>query len=828
MITSEEIDYITSKYSSKGSGCDPTKVLSAGRLSWASNSGSRQQMFTSQIKQAVVLKNPEVPRLSTGHEKFFGKHADSFKKAKDDFRIISKISRYSTNPSLLYVLVLQNIHDGSYDVVEVKHYEKLTDCHGYVREETPVDHMMPGQIIPKGEYFYKASTIDENDNYRFGVNCNVAFMTLMGNIEDSIIVSRQFADRTRFSLIEKVEFSYDINHVALNLYGNTQNYKCLPEIGEQTFDGSILCAIRPVTNKNIASDLTVDALSHPKGTDTIIKGRGRLIDISIHTNQAEKLEEDEHRSQINRMYLDELRFHREIVDTLGRIVNNKNNKVSDMFKHILNISRNYVDPNVKFSSDNGEFEFCYITAYVEYETTLNECYKMTNRHGGKGVISGEIVDEEFMPVDEDGVRADMIVASAGVVPRMNPEQKYEHELNFIADKFVRHHLMKEQSHEKQVKMLHEFVSMINKEYADSLLKYMCSLTKYEQQKMIREIAEEGLYLQLPPFNDFMNIDSLGALYKKYDIKPGYVRMRRRYTDEVSGDIYVTKEYSDKLKDLSENFCYEQPKKGDEFVGMCQTDFSSQKKNPLKLDPKTYKNNKWTDDYIWSEGKIGEFDKDKSVEKRLDLSVVVNDVLDSITKENFNDPRTKIFRNPDGSITREFRSLRPIIIASVYYMVLKHIPEAKKFSARNLGSCSLLGLPCKSNKNSIGLPYPDTSNRCGEMETECLNRRVSNLFTARYAATHATNPEYVLESARQQLLEDPLDLHDVNIPDGIPKDTIPARTLRAYLAAIGTNILETGERDPFEWFDNTDFKDVNDMMNYIKKNQKKKEHSNGNE
>ena len=88
MITSEEIDYITSKYSSKGSGCDPTKVLSAGRLSWASNSGSRQQMFTSQIKQAVILKNPEVPRLSTGHEKFFGKHADSFKKAKDDFRII--------------------------------------------------------------------------------------------------------------------------------------------------------------------------------------------------------------------------------------------------------------------------------------------------------------------------------------------------------------------------------------------------------------------------------------------------------------------------------------------------------------------------------------------------------------------------------------------------------------------------------------------------------------------------------------------------------------------------------------------------------------------
>lgn len=819
MITAEEINFINKEYSKNGGGSDPTNVLATGRLSWISNSGSRQQMFTAQVKQAVMLDNPEVARLTTGHEKHFGKYANSYKRADSDYRIVSKICRYSSSPQLSYVLVLQDVRTGVYDVVNVKHFENMTDCHGYIREDTPVDHMMPGQIIPKGEYIYKASTIDENENYRYGVNCKVAYITMPETIEDAIICSRSFAERTKFTLIEKIEFSYDTNHVMLNMYGNNNNYKCLPEIGEETFEDSILCAIRSVNKRNIASDLTIDSLKNPKGSDTIIKGRGKLIDISIHTNAADKLEEGEHRSQVRRMYLDELRYHQEIVNTLGRILSNKNNKVTDMFKYILSISRNYINPDVKFSSDSGEFEFCYITAYVAYKTGLNEGYKMTNRHGGKGVIS-EIRDDELMPVDEDGVRCDAIIASAGVVPRLNFCQKYEHEINFIADKFVRHKLMKEDNHDKRVKMLCEFCSDINKDYGDKMTKYLKSVSKYEQQRFIREVGEEGLYLQLPPFTDFMTIDNLAFLYDKYDIKPGYVRVRRRYYDEPESDTYVTEDYVKKLENINDNFIFPHDPKSGEIVTLGMDDLNKQKKNHVGLSPKQYKENQWVDKYVWCDVPLKYVDgKDPELTERIDSVKIVNEFKETLSKEEFDSPKTKIYKNDDGSITREFRSTHPIIIADVYYMILKHIPEAKKFSARNLGPVSLLGLPCKSNKNSIGIPYPDTSNRCGEMESECLNRRIPAIDTARWMATHATNPEYVLESARQQLFENPLDLHDVDIPGGIPKDTIPARTLRAYLASIGINVLDTGETDPFEWFDKSPFKDGDDLLNQLRKKNK---------
>lgn len=823
MVTPEEINFINSEYSQKGGGSDPTEILGSNRLSWVSNSGSRQQMFTGQIKQAVMIDNPDVAKLTTGHEKFFGKYADSFKKADTDYRIVARINRYTSNPTLKYVLVIQDIRTGIFDVVNVKHFENMTDCHGYIRETLPVDYMGPGQIIPKGEYFYKATTLDEDGNYRYGKNCNVAYMTLMPTIEDSIICSRSFAENTTFTLIEKLEFSYDTNHVMLNLYGDNNSYKCLPEINEQTFESGILCSIRSINKKNIASDLTADALRNPKGSDLTIKGRGKLIDISIHTNDPEKLDVDEHRSQIRRLYLDEYRYHKEIVDILSRIVSNKSNHVTDMLKYTLSVSRNYVDPNVKFSSDTGEFEFCYITAYVAYKTGLNVGFKLTNRHGGKGVI-GAIFEDDEMPVDVDGVRADLIVASAGVIPRMNVEQKYEHELNFIADKFVRHHLLKEPSHENRIKMLIEFCSDIDPEYATELAKVLKRMNKYEQQKFIREIEEEGLYLQIPPFNKFMTLDSLANLYRKYNIEPGFVRMRVNYKDEPDGENYVSKEYADKLKDLAENYFFVQNPKNKK-QGLKLSDYQSQKKNPLNLSKKQYEQNKWIDEFVWEEKGVKLTDNpDEYNTNKSNMVTIVDNPNDILDYNEFNDPRTRIYKNSDGSVTREYRSPHPIIIASVYYMVLKHIPDAKKFSARNLGPVSSLGLPCKSNRSTVGIPFPDTSNRCGEMETECLNRRIPNEATARWMATHATNPEYVIESARQQLLDDPLELHDVPIEDGIPKDTIPARTFRAYLGAIGINVLDTGEEDPFEWFDTAPFEDVDDMMRQIKRKQNKENKS----
>ena len=58
-------------------------------------------------------------------------------------------------------------------------------------------------------------------------------MSLDQNMEDSIIISKSAADKLKSPLIKPVEIMINENNIPLNLYGNDQVYKCIPDIGEE-------------------------------------------------------------------------------------------------------------------------------------------------------------------------------------------------------------------------------------------------------------------------------------------------------------------------------------------------------------------------------------------------------------------------------------------------------------------------------------------------------------------------------------------------------------------------------------------------------------------
>ncbi|MDE7099809.1 MAG: hypothetical protein K2N99_01130, partial [Malacoplasma sp.] len=249
------------------------------------------------------------------------------------------------------------------------------------------------------------------------------------------------------------------------------------------------------------------------------------------------------------------------------------------------------------------------------------------------------------------------------------------------------------------------------------------------------------------------------------------------------------------------------------------DVDEKRKNPLKLNKKDYENNKWTDDYIWSKNTIGPEqigDEDASSSDLVNYINTIQKLEGEFDKEDFimnqcknkssfDTSKSKVYRVDDTTIVREFVSKNPVVIGDVYIMILKQMPS-EAFSAHSLGSMTPLGLPNKSVKKSeVGKPYGDTANQFSEMDNVDLMNLVDPKKIARLYAVQSTNPQLRSECAQMLLFSDPTKLHDLDYTDDeVCTDTIPARQLVAYLSAIGLEIGDMDEQDPYEFLDNVKY------------------------
>ena len=252
------------------------------------------------------------------------------------------------------------------------------------------------------------------------------------------------------------------------------------------------------------------------------------------------------------------------------------------------------------------------------------------------------------------------------------------------------------------------------------------------------------------------------------------------------------------------------------------------KNVLKLPKEVYNDNKWVDDYVWTDGEISESDiGDESFEPD-DLVSYINNIQsyesewnseefkeNQLDKHNsFDTTKARVFKKDDHTLVREFTSKHEIIIADVYMMVLKQMPDAA-FSARSLGSITPLGLPNKSVKKSeVGRPFGDTCNQMSDMDNNDLKNLVDPEKVNRFYAVQSTNSQLRSDMARTLMFEDPTRLHDLPLADDEVTDNIPAKMLHQYLSAISLEIGDTDEPDPYEFLDGVKYTSLPDLMKKV--------------
>jgi len=498
--------------------------------------GTRINMFCNHFIQSVVPIEGDYPKVFTNFENQVGKYSSSYKVADRDWKVVKKVIKNKFN----YSLILLNEETNYVHIVNIKKAERITEKYGY-KYVSKVAKKEEGDTINKGDLIYRSTAHDDQLNFRYGHNLKAIFMAYDGlTYEDSIVVSETAAKKLATYNVENVEITINTNDFLINRYGDDKTYKCIPNVGEEMED-SILCARRRINHDSILVDLMDTNIKkiNPDNDMIFFCHKGVVIDTDVFSNMPiDQLEKFKYNHQLIKIIKNNDRYYRELAEGLKPFFEDDKYEKSDDVNFTYKRAIDYINPERKFRYDGNLYDNIVLRIKVLSENKVEIGSKISGRYGSKGCVS-KILPDDQMPENEYGERAEVILNPLGVISRLNLAQLYEQELNYMGDEIVRM-IKKETSNNKKFDILYDFLSRINKTYAD-YIKDHYPKNKKEQNEFFEEINEHGIYIHQPPFFGNITMDQMADLYKHYGFE-GYTintKINNQICERkmIMGDMY---------------------------------------------------------------------------------------------------------------------------------------------------------------------------------------------------------------------------------------------------------------------------------------------------
>lgn len=368
-------------------------------------SGSRLQMLGSHLTQMLVLKGATRRRCKTGVEREYGKY--TFKvKMPVDATIIAVVPKYpetighnaiASNP--MSVVVYENVDTREICILEIPQYSIKHQYFGfkYAHKRT-LGMLSRGASIPKGTVFADSPSIDENNDYKFGIEANVAYMTVPGVIEDGFVISESFAKKLTSTGYETLDASWGKKYFPLNLYGDDTRYKPFPDIGERVRSDGLLMALREYDELLDPIQMTPAALRRVDTFDKQIytKANAKVVDIITRFDPKGAVPEtptgmDE---QARKYHQAQLTFYNtllELYETMQRkaLQRRESLKISRQFHRLLVEALYFKIEQSKVKAtrivQRQPLDEWRVDVTVEYELNPTKAFKLTALSGDKGV-----------------------------------------------------------------------------------------------------------------------------------------------------------------------------------------------------------------------------------------------------------------------------------------------------------------------------------------------------------------------------------------------------------------------------------------------------------
>lgn len=527
------------------------------------NTGQRSMMFASHIWQSVVTDGVEFPRIATGYEQQFMEYSLNRAKLDHDVLLYEAIPKFVTggsdirnNPTVFVIHVRGKVAD----YVEITNVTKLYNGFGFNNVKTDDYYMLNmgrGALLNKELLFSQPSNhvdmkIQDGDRlYCQGMNANVAYMCIPQAAEDSEIVSESFAKRCQYKAVFTAKIIVPKNKLPLNRYGTPEMPKCFPDIGEKVNDDGILFATRDLNASNFAALVSASTSSVLINDDDYVyaEAGSTVIDVDVQFNPDwfEELQKDPRMlAQPVRYQQQHKKFYERIIrvsEELTRDGYTFSPKLNDLVTTALVLGRRR--KKIDIIEGRNSIEGCIITITYESTRQIGPGNKSTGRYGDKGVISN-IWPDDWMPVNEFGVRADLIRSGETVGNRSNVGQLYEQHYNRLAT-YVHMHLCKGTYAGHEFETCIQFMKGVNQKWTEQIIESVC-VDEASKTSFVETIKREGFYFIIPPFSKDITMDQVRELTKqvgalktpvtyKYS-SHGVVQTYRTLNNVAIGQIYV--------------------------------------------------------------------------------------------------------------------------------------------------------------------------------------------------------------------------------------------------------------------------------------------------
>jgi DNA-directed RNA polymerase beta subunit len=541
----------------------------------ANTSSPRAVMDFSHFSAHLPLLTPDEKVVKSGIEYELGKYINDVR-ADHDYVIKAIVPRYreaAGGDVPTYTILAEYEENGQIfiDFIDVDTFKTSHTFFGYRLKPTEaMTGLSFNSVIPKGTILAKTDSYGEEGAYNYGLNVNMAFMSHPSVSEDGFVVSESFVKRAKFNSIVKRVINITKDTLPVNLYGNKEIFKFLPNIGERVREDGLLCALRDRNDWFSVSDLNDTNISEVDITfDNLIyvNPNSKVLDIKIIRGNYNKQEFSSKMTQ----QLDEyaamlINYYTNVVNKFYQLLNEKKTMygTTDAVRITPRLHRFISDCEIKINSvTSNKNKLCYrklpIDQYRIEITTIStiepkEGFKLTDIHAAKGVIC-KILPDEMMPIDKNGNRVEIITDSAATISRMNLGRAYEAYLGALS-RDNRQRLIsfftckhgKDFLHKVTKEDLQYFYTYMRGLYAlinPDMVEFIDSLDQESLHNLLVEVATKHLQIFYPTDNEYNITDVIDNIeqteYKPLNDKVTYVDELGRTVETVEnirvGQLY---------------------------------------------------------------------------------------------------------------------------------------------------------------------------------------------------------------------------------------------------------------------------------------------------
>lgn len=378
------------------------------------DSAPRLQMLGSHLGQRLITEGMTERYMDTGMGQEFGKYTFAIKMPCNG-RILKVIERYrkslgddsiAFNPETL--IIYEDDITKEIGCISLPQYCSYHPYFGFEYKARPgLNKIRVGAYIEKGTVLLDAPTKTEDDNWMYGTELNVLFGSHPSVSEDGVMICEDVLPRFTFTTYETRVVEWGKKDFLLNLYGDDDNYKPLPEIGDYVRLDRVLAAKReydielaPVMQSlealreidhNFDECIYIDAGPRNSRSLNGVLQNGRVIDIRVNTNGDYDLEQTPTDRQIGKYAIETKRYYKEILATYRELAAERKKRglpmdISRPFHtlHMEALIATEEDKGAKISKlyrraplDTFRIEFV-----IECKITPSYGFKFTDFHGG--------------------------------------------------------------------------------------------------------------------------------------------------------------------------------------------------------------------------------------------------------------------------------------------------------------------------------------------------------------------------------------------------------------------------------------------------------------